>query len=184
MPNVLTVGGVDDRGMTESATTLLSVRGDAELDVAPDLATLNSYIEVGEPDKPSAMRSAARHLDAIGADLRALGGEPLQAGAPRRPLGWLARSATSQVERRWRPDVGEEVATGRIMAMVAFWIEVRDFDLMEPVNAALARDDAVHVRHVGWSADADNTGWGQVRAAAIDAASCRAHRRRRVARPW
>ncbi len=60
--------------MTEPALTVLSVRGDSRLEVAPDLATLDCSLVVYEREKAAALAVAAQRLDALLADLAALGG--------------------------------------------------------------------------------------------------------------
>lgn len=156
--------------MTERVDTVLSVRGDARLDVPPDLATLSCAVQADERDKAAALRTVAARLDAVLVDLRELGGTVLTAGAGHLPLGWSAHSASSYVESRWDEREERDVPTGRVIASVALRIDVRDFALMDRLGAALAAHAAVQVGHVQWSVDADNPAWPQVRAAAIEAA--------------
>lgn len=156
--------------MTDDSHTLLSVRGDARLEVTPDLATLHCRVQADEREKAAALRTVSARLDALLADLRDLGGVALAAGAPRRPLAWAAHSTSSYVEARWDKRQERDVPTGRVIASVALRIEVRDFVLLDRLGDALARHEAVHVQHVEWSVDSDNEAWPTVRAAAIDAA--------------
>lgn len=156
--------------MTEPAQTVLSVRGDAQLEVAPDVAELACSIDGNGNDKASALAMVSTALDAVRADLDRLGAVVRTAADQRLPLTWLARSASSHVEFRWEHAKEERVPTGRVLASVALQITVRDFALMAPLGAALARHDALHVRAVEWQVDADNAAWPVVRAGAIEAA--------------
>jgi uncharacterized protein len=156
--------------MTESVLTVLSVRGDAQLEVPPDRATLNCSVRADDRDKAAVLRLVSARLDAVLADLRDLGGQPRAAADDRRPLTWLAHSATSRVETQWDHQREREIKTGRVVASVALRIEVRDFALMDRLGSLLARHDATEVSHVDWGVDADNPGWPEVRAAAIHAA--------------
>lgn len=152
--------------MTESTTALLSVRGDASLEVEPDCAVIDCRIRTIERDKQSALAGAARHLDTVRAELERLGGAARTSGTQRMPLSWLARSFATHdeySENGKRP-------TGRIIAAVTLTIEVRDFALIERVSSALAADPATQINAVNWTADNDNAGWRQVRTAAITAA--------------
>lgn len=152
--------------MTESATAVLSVRGTATLEVEPDCATIDCGIRMIERDKQDALAGAARHLDSVRSELERLGGVARTSRAQRVPLSWLARTFSTRdeySENGKRP-------TGRIIAATNLTIEIRDFALMERVGSALAADPATQINGVNWSADDDNAGWQQVRAAAIAAA--------------
>lgn len=150
--------------------TVISVRGDAQLEVAPDLATLYGRVMVVETSKAAALQRAASRLDGVLASLRNLGGVPLTAGDERRPLAWLARSSRSYPRVRWDKEHKRRVRTGRIVAEVELLIALRDFALSDSVAAALAGHERYHTEHIGWSVDHDNPGWRQVRSAAIHAA--------------
>ena len=154
--------------MTEPALTVLSVRGDSRLEVAPDLATLDCSLVVYEREKAAALAAAAQRLDALLADLAALGGVVRTADADRVALTWLARSARSYPE--FDHDKGYRRRTGRVIANVSVRLEVRDFALLNRLDATLAGHADLHVNGVQWSVDDDNDAWPQVRAAAIDAA--------------
>jgi uncharacterized protein YggE len=154
--------------MTESALTVLSVRGDSRLEVAPDLATLDCSLVVYEREKSAALSAAAQRLDALLADLAGIGGVVRSADGDRLPLTWLARSARSYPE--FDHDKGYRRQTGRVIANVSVRLEVRDFTLLTRLDATLARHADLHVNSVRWSVDHDNDAWPQVRATAIEAA--------------
>jgi uncharacterized protein len=154
----------------EPPRTVISVRGDAQLEVPPDLATTYGQIRTVENSKAAALQRAAEHLEAVQASLRELGGVPLVAGDERRPLTWLARSASSYPKVRWDKETRRRIRTGRVVTDVDLRIHVRDFDLSDPVAGALAGQLGYHAGQVAWSVDRDNPGWRQVRNDAISAA--------------
>lgn len=160
--------------MTGEPTTLLSVRADAQLEVTPDEAALDGMAGALEDDKADALRVLARRLDAATGALRDLGGVVREAGDQRRALTWLVRSMRTDPERRWDDQQDRYLVTGRVNASAALLVVVRDFRLLDPVGAALAAHQDVHVHHVDWLVDHDNPGWQRVRAAAIDAALAKA----------
>jgi uncharacterized protein len=157
--------------MTETALTTLSVRGDARLAVAPDLATMYCGVRVDDRHKADATRAAAVALDAVLGALRELGGVPLTPGATP-ALGWMARSAGAHMEHFHEGSKSEMFE--RAVATAELHIEIRDFALVAGVSSALAEHRAVETDQVRWSVDADNPGWPSVRAAAIHAAIARA----------
>lgn len=159
--------------MSEPVPTVLSVRGEARAEVAPDLATLGCTVRADERDRLTATRTVSALLDALLADLRGLGGVPRSAGE-RRPLTWSAYAVSSYVETRWDDAAGRQVPTGRVLAAVDVRIEVRDFAVLAGLESVLARHEAVDRAGVGWSVDEDNPAWPRVRGAAIDAALQRA----------
>lgn len=150
--------------------TVISVRGDAQLEVPPDLAFMYGRIMAIEASKATALRQAASQLDGVLDSLRDLGGVALTAGDERRPLAWLARSTRTYPRMRWSKERKRDVRTGRIVAEVDLLIELRDFALSDPVAAALAGHKGYHSQHVSWSVDHDNPGWQQVRSDAVAAA--------------
>ena len=159
--------------MTEPALTTLSVRGDARLAVAPDLATMYCNLNVYERHTDEALRGAAAALDAVLSALSQLGGVPLTPGASP-ALGWTARSAGAHIEHYQERPKLEGAIQERAVASVELHIEIRDFALVDAVGSLLAEHSAVETSHVRWSADPDNPGWPTVRAAAIHAAIGRA----------
>ena len=70
--------------MSETAGLLLSVRGEARREVAPDHARVEVTVAASRGSKAEAVRAAAAGLDGLTADLTALGGVALEAGTGRR----------------------------------------------------------------------------------------------------
>lgn len=150
--------------------TVISVRGDAELEVPPDLAMVFGRVLVIETSKAAALEQAASRLDGVLNALSNLGGVPLTAGDERRPLAWLAHSARTYPRLRWNKERTRQVRTGKIVAEVDLVIKLRDFTLSDSAAAALAGHESYHSGHVAWSVDHDNPGWQRVRSDAIAAA--------------
>jgi hypothetical protein len=156
--------------MTQPATTVLSVRGDAWREVPPDLAELHAGLRVFEATKGDALRVCSERLAAVLDALRGIGGAPMTAELRRPPLGWLAHSATTWAETEWRDKAQGSVPTGRVGSRASIRIEVRDLELVDALGRTLAQHDYLHVHSVTWAVEADNPAWPQVRAAAIEAA--------------
>jgi hypothetical protein len=155
--------------MTEQHT-VISVRGDAQLEVPPDVATMYGRVRAVEESKAAALHVAAERVDAVLASLRELGGTTLVAGDERRPLTWLTRSAATHPQARMDKERHRRVRTGKIVARVTLMIQLRDFALSDRLAAALAAHESYQGGHVGWSVDHDNPAWPQVRSDAIAAA--------------
>lgn len=160
--------------MTAESATLLSVRADAQLEVAPDEAALDYTVGVIEDEKAAALRVLGHLVDAATGALRDLGGVVREAGDQRRALVWLVRSMHTSPEMRWDQRQRLHVRTGKVSANAALLVVVRDFGLLDRVGTALAGHQHVHLQYVGWLVDHDNPGWQRVRAAAIDAALVKA----------
>jgi uncharacterized protein YggE len=155
--------------MSEPATALLSVRGEARATVAPDFGVLNGLLRATQATKPEALQVAAAELSQLTSELGSLGGVPLTVGSERSPLIWSAYSATTEVEHEHDEQTGRYGPTGRIIASVALQLVVRAFDLLHRLGDVLATHEAFSVHHVAWGVDPDNPTWPQVRAAAIRA---------------
>jgi uncharacterized protein YggE len=149
---------------------LLSVRGEARLVVPPDSATLMGTVRVTRGSKAEAVPASAVSLDRLTAELAAHGGVALAAGTERRPLTWSAQSVSTYPEQVHNPETGRPEPNGLVTAAVEIVITVRAFELLDPLGAVLAADEALSVHQVSWDVDWDNPGWPQVRAAAIAAA--------------
>jgi uncharacterized protein YggE len=156
--------------MSEPATALLSVRGEARATVAPDFGVLNGVLRATQATKPEALQVAAAGLSQLTSELGSLGGVPLTVGSERSPLIWSAYSATTEVEHEHDEQTGRYGPTGRIIASVALHLVVRAFDLLDRLSDVLATHEAFSVHHVTWGVDPENQTWPQVRAAAIRAA--------------
>jgi hypothetical protein len=156
--------------MSEPATALLSVRGEARAIVAPDFGVLNGVLRATQATKPEALQVAAAGLSQLTSELGSLGGVQLTVGSERSPLSWSAYSATTEVEHEHDEQTGRYGPTGRIVASVALHLVVRAFDLLDRLSGVLATHEAFSVHHVAWGVDPENPTWPQVRAAAIRAA--------------
>lgn len=152
--------------MTQPVT--LSVRGEARVETGPDTADIHVEIRADERSRAAVLRTVAQRRDAVLHALRDLGGRAAEAGE-RVPLSWIVNAPTSYAERRW-DDRKVETLTGRDLATVAVRVRVRDFALLDAVEAALARHEAASITHVGWTVDQDNAAWRAVRTEAIEAA--------------
>ena len=119
-----------------------------------------------------AVRATAGALDRLTADLAAHGGVALEADTERHPLTWSAHSAATMPSALTTKDRASQL-TGQVTAEVAVMIAVRAFELLDPLGAVLAADEAVSVHQVGWHVDWDNPAWPDVRASAIQAAIAR-----------
>jgi uncharacterized protein YggE len=160
--------------MTDESRTLLSVRGHAQLEVAPDEATLVWVVSALEDDKATALRVLASRLAAATEALRELGGVVRDVGEQRHALAWLVGSARTEAEQRWDKVQDRWLPTGKVRASAALTVLVRDFQLLNRVGAALAGHPDAHLRYVDWFVDHDNPGWQQVRATAVGAAVAKA----------
>ncbi len=156
--------------MTETSTALLSVRGEAQVTVAPDFSVLNGVLKATGDTKAAALEVAAAELHQLIDALGSLGGVPLSIESQRAPLTWSAYSATTEVEHENDEQTGRYRATGRTIASIAIQIVVRAFDLVDRLTGVLATHEAFSVHIVGWEVDPDNPSWPGVRAAAIRAA--------------
>ncbi|MGH3401859.1 MAG: SIMPL domain-containing protein [Streptosporangiaceae bacterium] len=156
--------------MSEAAGLLLSVRGEARREVAPDHAQVEVTVAASRGSKAEAARAAAEGLDGLTADLAALGGVALEAGTGRRPLTWSAQSITTYAERAHDQDTGQYLPTGQVTAAVAVVVAVRAFELLDALGAVLAGGEMVTVQGVTWHIDWDNPAWPLVRADAVQAA--------------
>jgi uncharacterized protein YggE len=161
--------------MTDPVGLVLSVRGDATLTVSADSALLSAAIALSRASKPEALAEAAAALHRLTGALASLGGVALTVDSQDEVLTWLARSATTWAETQPNKATGYNEPTGRITATVSLQITVRDFELLETLDAHLSSHEDLHVHQVRWQVDSDNPGWAQVRAAAIHAAIGKGH---------
>jgi uncharacterized protein len=156
--------------MNDSDSVLLSVSAEARQLVAPDYAVLDGLIEHTEASKVEALRSVTASLDRLIADLRALGAEPFDEGAGRRPLTWSAHSSTTRQERYHDKETGRVEPSGPVTATVALRMTLRDLDTLDDLSGVLAAHPGLNVYGVMWQVDWDNPAWPQLRAAAIGTA--------------
>jgi uncharacterized protein YggE len=154
----------------DDAQTLLSVRGEAQRTVAPDQATIWCSAAGVAATPAEATKMVSDTLTALTGELASLGGQPLTPDTARSPLTWSAQSLTVQPEHDHDKVTGIHGPTGRQHASVSIVLTVRDFGLLSEVSAMITGHSRLSVFSVGWTVDADNPGWAQVRADAIQAA--------------
>jgi uncharacterized protein YggE len=155
---------------TDDAHTLLSVRGEAQRTVAPDQATIWCSAAGVAATPAEAARAVTDTLIALTGELAGLGGRPLTPDTARSPLTWSAQSLTVQPEHDHDKVTGIHGPTGRQHASVSIVLTVRDFGLLSEISSMITGHSRLSVFSVGWTVDADNPGWAQVRADAVRAA--------------
>lgn len=160
--------------MVGPTTTLVSVRGEARVVVAPDFASMSGVLRVTRDTKAEALRAAAVALKQLTDELGSLGGVPLTADSQTRPLVWAAYSAGTDLEHDQDAQTGRYGPTGRVVASVSVSLTVRAFDLLDRLSDALAIHEAFNVHQVTWEVEPDNPSWPEVRAAAIQNAISKA----------
>lgn len=159
---------------TESTTAVvISVRGDAEQVVAPDMGAIRCAMRHIAASKAEALGAAAAAQRALLDDLAAFGAVPLTAGPDKPALAWLTWSAATEPEHDFDKATGRHGPTGNVIAHVSLAVYVRDFTRLDGLNALLARHERLDVQGVSWHVDTQNPAWPRVRAAAIDAALVR-----------
>jgi uncharacterized protein YggE len=129
---------------------------------------------MAKASKPDAVRAVARALDALTAQVAALGGVALTAESGRSALTWSAYAATTYVEREHNPETGRHELTGQTVASVELQLTSRDFGLLQALGAVFGEQEAFNVNSVNWYVDDDNPAWPAVRTAAIKAAVSKA----------
>lgn len=170
-PDPMTTDGVIDPILSsESTTTSISVRGEAQRTVAPDEAQIFLTASATSDSKSAATSQVQASLPGVLTSLAQLGGEVLTAQTTRAPLTWSTQSIQTQEEYDHDKVSGAHGPTGRHQASVAVQVTVRDFSLLAGVAAALTSRDSLAIHSVSWSVDEDNTEWALVRADAIQAA--------------
>jgi uncharacterized protein YggE len=155
---------------TPETHTVISVRGESQRTVAPDQAFIYVNVLATGDTKPAASSDVARALSAVTAELAELGGESLTSLTTRAPLTWSTHSIQTWVEHSVDQITGAKGRTGRHQASASVLINVRDFQLLGPVEGIVSGNDMVDVGSVRWSVDEDNPAWAHVRADAIRAA--------------
>jgi hypothetical protein len=161
--------------MSESAGVMVSVRGEARRTVPPDSAVIAGRIAAVRTSQSEAARAAKESLDALTADLGAIGGLPLGVDTLRHSLTWSAHSAATHEEYAHDKRTGEHGPTGKVISTVSIQLTVRTLDLLDVLGGRLVAHTALTVHNVSWHVDWDNPAWPDVRAAAIHAAIAKAH---------
>ncbi len=155
---------------SETASTSLSVRSEAQRTTAPDEAQVQSTVSATAESKMAATSQVQSVLAAILAEVRQMGGQVLTEQSLRAALTWSAQSIQTEPEYAHNKVTGEHGPTGRQRSSVTLQINVRDFALLEGISVEMTSRDSVQVHSVSWSVDEDNSHWALVRADAIQAA--------------
>jgi uncharacterized protein YggE len=155
---------------TDDVHTLLSVRGQALRTVAPDQATIWCFAEAVADTPGGAAGAVNDTLTTITGELAGLGGQPLTPDTGRSSLTWSAQSLNVQPEHDYDKVTRAHGPTGRHHASISVLLTVRDFTLLAEISSVITGHTGLSVHSVGWAVDADNPGWPQVRADAIQAA--------------
>jgi uncharacterized protein YggE len=150
--------------------TLLSVRGHARRTVEPDQAAVSCTITSVSDSPGAGLAVVSGTLAAVTGQLAELGGQPLTAETGRAQLTWSTQSLSSQPEYDHDKVTRVHGPTGRHHTSVGLLITLRDFALSERITSVLTGHSGLSVHSVSWTVDADNPGWPQVRADAIQAA--------------
>lgn len=153
---------------------VLTVRGEATRNVAPDVALLSGSIVDTERSKAEALAATAAAQEALTDELSRLGAVPLTPETEHEPLTWSAYSAATQMETRYNPRTQRHEETGRVIATVRVAVAARDLSRLRELSSALAHHESFHLHHVSWQVDDENPGWSEVRRDAIHAAVRRA----------
>lgn len=144
--------------------TLLSVRGQAQRNVAPDQASLYLLLTATSQTKHGAAETAASIQARLTRDLEPHGGQVLTVDSMRAPLTWSTQAMHTFEEH------GPHGHTGRQQANLTVVVAIRDFALLPAVESVVTHHDGVELQSVQWSVDSDNPEWASVRADAIHAA--------------
>lgn len=155
---------------SDEGPTLLSVRGEAQRTVAADQATIWCSAAGVAASPGAATEAVTGILAALTGELAGIGGQPLTPQTARSPLTWSAQSLSVQPEHDYDKTTGMHGPTGRQHASVSVVLTVRDFALLPEISSMITGHAGLSVFSVGWTVDADNPGWAQVRADAIHAA--------------
>lgn len=113
-------------------TTLISVRGDAELEVDPDSVTVTVTIPAhSESTAARALPNVSRTVAKLTDELVGLGGRVRAAGQDRAPLSWTQSQINCVPEVSHNQRKGRYENTGRFTARTSIPVEVRQFELLE-----------------------------------------------------
>ena len=157
---------------------VISVRGEAEAVVAPDVALLNCVVRTSAASKAAALGAAAGALREVEAALAGLGGVVRRQRRSARTAVRVAASATTYDETYYDRHTEEERRTGQVIASVRIDVRVRDLDLLARASDELAAHERLRIYQVSWDVDADNAAWPRVRADAIGSVAARSRLRR------
>jgi uncharacterized protein YggE len=151
--------------MTQPATTLLSVRGEAAVVVPPDEAQLSCVVRASAHDRGVSVDIVGQRLAALASALADRGGAVRTAESVREALTWSAFGIRTREESD-----GAKNGAGTFSAAVTVRIFVREVNQLETVVSAVSYLDGVEMWTITWTVDDDNPAWAQVRAEAIRSA--------------
>lgn len=150
----------------DSPNTVLSVRAEVFRAVDPDAGELSVHIGVTRESKSESLQAAALVLEGLKSDLGALGGVVKTASTSRHPLAWSTQRGSTADE--WDPE--RKAKSGRTVTNVAVRLSVRDFDLLERIEALAATSTSLRIVGANWTVDGDNPAWNELRHEAIQEA--------------
>lgn len=156
--------------MSDASETVLSVRGEAQRTVEPDLLSLPGAVRVTAGTKAEALRQVSAALAALTSDLAELGGTVLDATTMRSALTWSVESTSTQPAHELDPRTGQYVRSERVSAFATVTVGIRAMNLLEVLSDVLARHEDLQLHDALWGVDDDNPAWPKLRAEAIRAA--------------
>jgi uncharacterized protein len=146
--------------------TVISVSGQAQHVVAPDLGTVQTSISAQGPDKQAVLDQVTTAHAAALDGLRSLGGVVLTVSSTDAPLTWSTRSFSARVHYDHDYQTGQPHPAGWA-AFVPVSVVLRDLSRLADLTRLLASLPDLEVSYVSWSVDPRNPAWPVVRAAAI-----------------
>ena len=154
---------------------VISVRGSAQLEVAPDSALLALVVSARAPSRESVLFSLTSGVRHVVDSLGRLGGVPVTPDS-RTALTYARRAVSVDRPRRWDDQTGSEVPDGPLLGEAPVHVQVRDWGLLDPVVriGPAHAGDQLALRATTWHVDPDNPGWARVRAMAVHDAATRA----------
>ena len=149
--------------MTAAPQSTLAVRGEAELEVAPDLAVLDLTVQTQDRQRDVVLRTLAERLRTVRESLTAYG-----AAVERVDTGSLWVNPLRPGSRR-----GGDKVTG-YQGSAQLQTTVVDFEVLGEIVLALAGQEQTALQGPQWRLRPDNPGHQQVREQAVAAALLRA----------
>ena len=146
--------------------TILSVRGEAELETDPDGGRVHLLATASGPSTQGVLEALRATVEACVAALTGLGAQVVRTGQ-RHPLGYLRGAGEAHQQVRWDDTTGEEVTTGTVRGTAGLRVDVRDLELLDRVLEVPALVPQVQLQPVEWFVDPDNPAWVRVRELAV-----------------
>lgn len=132
----------------------------------PDLAVILLRVWAVGAEKSGALDALAGVHDELLHALAGLGAAPFTNDAERAALTYWSQPAETFAQRK-RVGPGRSRPTGQIIAHLFTTLRLRDFTLLDTLEALVVEAANVRRRLVQWFVDRDNPEWRQVRAEAI-----------------